>query len=195
MNSIKILAILSFLLGIATLYVIILDDPWWILIGGEYSNPILRIAISPYTSHIEILGRLVRIEILTLINNAIRLSMIILTMGMILGSILLLRGFKNAIKMIGFELFILTIGILVAIYLSNSIIAQYIQQNFGITDFTYPLLGSVISKISISLGSFVAVFNIPLQAQLTSTFYLALGLGLISLVIQLIGRVLLKTKS
>ncbi|MEM1524557.1 MAG: hypothetical protein QW372_06845 [Nitrososphaerales archaeon] len=195
MNSIKILAILSFLLGIATLYVIILDDPWWILIGGEYSNPILRIAISPYTSHIEILGRLVRIEILTLINNAIRLSMIILTMGMILGSILLLRGFKNAIKMIGFELFILTIGILVAIYLSNSIIAQYIQQNFGITDFTYPVLGSVISKISISLGSFVAVFNIPLQAQLTSTFYLALGLGLISLVIQLIGRVLLKTKS
>lgn len=195
MKSIKILAILSFLLGIATLYVIILDDPWWILIGGEFSNPILRIAISPFTSHIEVLGRLVRIEALTLINNAIRLSMIIITISMILGSILLLGGFKNAIKMIGFELFILTIGILVAIYLSNSIITQYIQQNFGITDFSYPVLGSAISKISISLGNFVTVFNIPLQAQLTSTFYLALGLGLVSLVIQLIGRMILKTKS
>ncbi|MDI9619953.1 MAG: hypothetical protein QFX33_03990 [Candidatus Nezhaarchaeota archaeon] len=167
-------------LGAALLfYVALSGGPWWIVVGGAAGFPAFSVALSPFTCSIDVLGRPLTIPIVPYLLLAAKLSVLLAAASTLAGSLLLSRSWSRPLMSTkGF-----TVPFLFVLMLFLGLQAA---QAFGLA---LPLHGSSTLSYPFFFGGFNVALAVPVHAELTGEYWLALAAGAVTLAAKLVhGR-------
>ena len=173
---------LGLLAGVLLLYVTLSGKPWWTLIGGSMEEPTFLAEVSPFKVNIVILGKPVLIPILPYLNLAAMLSLLIASVGIIIGSLSASRDWSKpliSLKGLGMPLIFL-----VTIYLGLQAAQAYVGASI-------PLSGQFNLAYNIPYGDAIIISHTPSQSAITHEYWTALTTGILSLIAKIVhGRAL-----
>lgn len=170
-NSIGVVA------SLLLLYVCFSNNPWWVLTGGLEGENTILVEISPFMFHVEALQRPVVVPAIPYMNLAAELTLTLTAVTMLIGSIIPKKPWSK--PLMGLSGILIPILFLAGLLISLRIAENYLKINI-------PISGE--STVNYTLED--AQIQIPLRSLLTTEYYIAVSVGILSVLAKILhGRI------
>jgi len=172
-------AVAAFSSALLTLYIVLAGAPWWICVGGSPHNPAVNIAISPFFFEVEVLGSPITMKMIPYLILSSQLEAAFWSFALLVGSLLPSRRWARHL---------LNCAILsaAAFFGAGILLVSFFGERLARV--TVPVVGQAILERELTVMGRPAMLTMPLNAQFTEFFWLAIAAGLLALTARLLRR-------